>query len=430
MRLVVTILEQTFQRALEVIGALPPHHDAIELRAENLGVIDARRLRDSTGKPIILTYRGGTPPEGALAAAIGAGIDLVDVEYRPGAELLVAPDRTVLSHHDFEGAANPEEILRAMRAYGCAETKLAMSPATLDENLALLRLIEPGVTVIGMGERGQYARVLAPFLGSELAFVSTGGPAAPGQMSLERALAIYGQVGRPRPSHVFAIAGNPSGHSESPVIHNRLFRERGADAAYTIASFPDFGPIGMAVLNGELRGISITAPFKEEALHFAEARGARVSEKARRAGAINTLVRGREGLAADNTDVDGSITLVRRAMEKGPLREAAVIGAGGTARAALAALFALRISFRVFNRSQRAFPVPVEPLERLLEVTPDLIINTLPPGVDVHLPVTRVYLEAAYPERRNVRARQVFSGIDLLEAQAARQSEIFFEAMT
>src|SRR5205807_7910208 len=62
----------------------------------------------------------------------------------------------LLSHHDYEGMAG--DHLPRMRKFGCAHTKLAVTPRTLDDNLKLLRAIAPGVSVIGMGERGQIGR--------------------------------------------------------------------------------------------------------------------------------------------------------------------------------------------------------------------------------------------------------------------------------
>ena len=83
-----------------------------------------------------------------------------------------------------------ESIMEEMRALHCAHTKLAATPRNFADNERLLRLL-PG-TVIGMGERGLYARILAPFLGSEFTFVAAGAIAAPGMLTHERALEIYG----------------------------------------------------------------------------------------------------------------------------------------------------------------------------------------------------------------------------------------------
>lgn len=417
MKLVVTIYEETFDAALGAIRSLTADHDMVELRAERFGAIDLQALRNATAKPVILTYRGAAAPE--PEAAIAAGIDFIDVEWHDDLRVSLPRERVVLSHHDYESMPDIESLLGKMRAFGCAHTKLAVTPRTLDDNLRLLRSVEPGTTVIGMGEHGLYSRILAPFRGSELTFVAASQSAAPGQLTLDRALQIYGSDRESlHATEVFAIAGNPAGHSLSPAIHNPLFREKEADAAYTIASFDSFDEIVRAFENGEIRGLSITAPFKEEAFAWAERAGAHVRHNARDAGSVNTLVTMRDGcVVADNTDVDGFAALI------GDAKNVAIAGAGGTARAALVALNRAGAKVRVFNRSQRAFPQSIEPLGSLGTFDGDLVINTLPHGAEVELPRGIRVIEAKYSGTSG-------SGFDLLRAQAVRQNELFVEAIS
>src|SRR5256714_609940 len=215
MKLVVTIFEGSAEAAIEAIRGLRLDHDMVELRVDPFGAIDFNAVRAATAKPIIVTNRGGAPVD--FEAAYGAGIEWVDVElgHDPGPRR----DRVVLSHHDFEGMPDLDALARQMRALGCAHTKIAVTPRSFADNARVLATIAPGMTLIGMGARGLYSRILAPFFGSELTFA---GSAAPGQFGLERALEIYGDA-PPKPAHIFAIVGNPASHSGSPAIHNRRF---------------------------------------------------------------------------------------------------------------------------------------------------------------------------------------------------------------
>jgi 3-dehydroquinate dehydratase type I len=404
---VVTIYEESCARAVDAMGALQREHDMVEVRAERFPSIDLHALRAATAKPIILTYRGQHMARSIVARAMEAGIDFVDVEWREGIEI-VAPERTVLSHHDYEGMRDVERIMKAMRGRHCAFTKLAATPQTFADNERLLALL-PG-TVIGMGEHGLYARILAPFKGAELTFVAATNMAAPGQLTLERALDIYGR-GPLRADRVFAVAGNPAGHSLSPSIHNRLFREKHVPAAYTIASIDRFAEITEAFLRGEPCGLSVTAPFKEEAFDFAVAHGAELGDNARRARAVNTLVNIRGRIIADNTDVDGFAALLPHATK------AAVLGAGGTARAALVALENAGIPATVYNRTVSKGDLPLDALQSF---DGDLIVNTLPPGANVAIPPCAHVIEAAYGAGQR-------GGLALLEAQAVRQHELFMK---
>ena len=435
MRLVVTIYEASCEAAIDAIRALALPHDGIEVRAERFSSIDLAAIRAATPKPIILTYRGSRVPD--IDAALGAGIDFVDVEWHPGVEVEV-PERTVISHHDYEGMRDIEAIWAAMGALGCAHTKLAATPLNFRENERLLALLEgerparvrrtsrpapvdragrpvdaggtPALlTVIGMGERGLYSRILAPFKGSELVFVAGTNVAAPAQLTLERASRIYWPV---RAEKVFAVAGNPAGHSLSPVIHNGLFRQKGVPAAYTIASIESFDEITAAFLRGEPCGLSVTAPFKEDAYRFAKTH----APNAARARAVNTLVNLGGEILADNTDVDGFAALIEGT-------RAAVIGAGATSRAALVALEDKGIPATVYNRTASKGDAP---LGELRDFRGDLVINTLPSGVEVDIPSCRLYIEAAYGGgERRVDCERRITGLDLLHAQAQRQHQLF-----
>jgi 3-dehydroquinate dehydratase type I len=419
MRLFVTILEETAEAALHAIRELRADCDGIEVRAEKFASLDVHALRAATAKPIILTYRGGRVPD--ARAALDAGIDFVDVEWdveRHGDVELVAPERTVLSHHDYEGMRDVEAILAKMRARNCAHTKLAATPQNFADNERLLALNAPGVSVIGMSERGLYARILAPFRGAELTFVAATNIAAPGQLTLDRALAIYGD--RRDTLHadkVFAVAGNPAGHSLSPSIHNALFRANGVSAAYTIASVASFAELTDAFLRGEPCGLSVTAPFKDDAFAFATSVGAELGVNAQRARAVNTLVNLGDRVLADNTDVDGFAALLPRATH------AAILGAGGTARAARVALEDAGIASTSYNRTASRADAP---LGALASSRADLIINTLPADAHVDIPACRTYIEAAYSAApRAVDAETRIDGLALLQAQARRQHELF-----
>jgi len=419
MKLVVTVYEETCAAAVEAIRGIALPHDMIEVRAEKFPSIDCAALRESTDKPMILTVRGGMTPVDAL----DAGIDLIDVEW-PNAPAV--PERTVYSHHDYEGMRDVEEILAAMWKAGCAHTKLAATPHSFGENDRLLALLGRGegrpTSVIGMGERGLYTRILAPFLGSELTFVAGGAIAAPAQLTLERAHEIYGVE---RAEKVFAVAGNPAGRSLSPVIHNRLFREKKVPAAYTIASFASFDEIRDAFLRGNPCGLSVTTPFKEDAFRVP----ADMGENARRARAVNTLVNVHGTILSDNTDVDGFAALIASRAPSGaagfspPERprydRAAVLGRGPTARAALVALEDAKIAATVFTRDN---------MHELSSFDGDLVVDALPPDADVDIPRCRTYIEAAYSGRpKPVDAERRIGGLELLHAQAVRQHQLFMK---
>ena len=450
MKLFVTILEDSPEVAIEAVRRIDADHDGVEIRAEKFASNDFAALRAATTKPIIFTRRGLPFDEAIFRDALKAGIDFVDVEYAPG--LRVAdPSRVVLSHHDFDGMPDVESLARDMRALGCAHTKIAVTPHDFADNERLLRLL-PGLTVIGMGERGLYSRILAPFKGSELQFVSRTEErsAAPGQMSVHRALEIYGpDRGALRAERVFAVAGNPAGHSLSPSIHNELFRQKRVSAAYTIASVSAFDEVIEPFLSGEPCGLSVTVPFKVDAFHFAQKQGATIGANAKDCEAVNTLVNIRgprpeaRGLAADNTDVDGFATILSEVCGK-DRKSIAIVGAGGTARAALVAASRAKMHVTVFNRTESKgsdlasrFGASGEPLDALPRYDGEIIINTTTADADLEMPARSgmTYIESSYGnpaaalrlDRLRDNGVRVFDGLELLRAQAVRQHELFMK---
>jgi len=453
MKLFVPILEDTCDGAIEAIQRIDADHDGVEIRGENFSSVDFGALRGATKKPVIFTRGGFAFDASVLGEAVAAGIDVVDVEY---AAVIDVPDRdrVVLSHHDFEGMPDVESLARDMRAYGCAHVKITVTPGNFADNERLLRIL-PAATVIGMGERGLYSRILAPFQGSELVFVSRAEEraAAPGQLSVHRALEIYGgNRDALRAERVFAVAGNPAGHSLSPSIHNELFRQKKVPAAYSIASIASFDEITGPFLNGEPCGLSVTVPFKVDAFRFAQQQNATIAVNAKDCEAVNTLVNIRGprpeagGLVlADNTDVDGFTSILSDVCGR-DRKSVAIVGAGGTSRAALVAVSRAKMDVTVFNRTESKggelasrFGARSESLDELKRFDGEIVINTTTSDAELEIPSRpgMTYIESSYGNpaaaRRLDRLRdngvRVFDGLELLRAQAVRQHELFMKAI-
>jgi shikimate dehydrogenase len=131
-----------------------------------------------------------------------------------------------------------------------------------------------------------------------------------------------------------AVLGRPIGHSLSPVLHRAAYRALGLERWSYDAI--DCGADELAALVGgagpEWAGFSVTMPGKRAAFEVADRR----TDGAELVGAANTLLPGPDGWTAANTDVDGIIGAL------GPMdlsgRDAVLIGAGGTAQAALVAV--------------------------------------------------------------------------------------------
>jgi len=132
----------------------------------------------------------------------------------------------------------------------------------------------------------------------------------------------------------YAVIGNPIAHSKSPRIHSRFAASVGHQLTYEalLAPLDGFAATVAEFVRGGGRGANVTLPFKLEA----HALATELSERARAAGAVNTLCFEGERIFGDNTDGIGMVTdIVRNAGVALQGRRILLLGAGGAARGAL-----------------------------------------------------------------------------------------------
>lgn len=129
----------------------------------------------------------------------------------------------------------------------------------------------------------------------------------------------------------YAVIGHPVAHSKSPFIHARFARQTGQDLSYgkLLAPLDGFTAAVAEFVEAGGRGLNVTVPFKQEACRFAT----RLSERARLAGAVNTLVFDDSGAYGDNTDGIGLVRDIRGNLHRKMTgQRILLLGAGGAAR--------------------------------------------------------------------------------------------------
>lgn len=150
---------------------------------------------------------------------------------------------------------------------------------------------------------------------------------------------------------LYAVFGNPIAHSKSPAIHAAFARATGQDLRYEarLAPLDAFAVAVAEFVAAGGRGANVTVPFKEEAFRLCGS----LSERAARAGAVNTLIFCDGTIAGDNTDGAGLVRDVTYNLEY-PLagRRVLLLGAGGAARGVIAPLLAGQpAALTIANRS-------------------------------------------------------------------------------
>jgi shikimate dehydrogenase len=140
-----------------------------------------------------------------------------------------------------------------------------------------------------------------------------------------------------------AVLGRPVAHSLSPVLHNAAYQALGLTGWTFDRIECDAETLPGLVTNSEPEwvGFAVTMPGKRAALAMADV----VTDRAAAVGAANTLSRIDNGWRADCTDVPGVVGALRAAGGYRPKPDATglVLGAGGTASAALAGLVDLDV---------------------------------------------------------------------------------------
>ncbi|CAH7687096.1 EPSP synthase-domain-containing protein [Phakopsora pachyrhizi] len=391
------------ESSLERFEEITTGCDAVELRVDLLSPIQRSdtdssfipiefvsrqisALRMMTTLPIIYTVRtisqGGKFPNDRqsellelVELGIRTGCEYVDVELGHPSEVYKAINRKkgyskiLASFHDFSGQLKWDSVeivqkYHALKAYGDMVKIVSRAIDGLEDNFALINfrnkistspLDQQSLVTINMGRRGQMSRILSPVFSPTTHPLLPGPPAAPGQLSfnqIQTALELLGQIGEKS----FWLFGNPIGHSRSPLIHQTGFDALGLKS-YKYRAFQtdtvSESSIQDKIHATDFGGASVTIPFKVEIIKYLD----RLTPDAQAVGAVNTIVPvmkrdGKVELLGANTDwsaiqfVIASNLPVQKALgiiTPGKQVRAAgvVIGAGGTARAAIYALHSL-----------------------------------------------------------------------------------------
>jgi len=238
------------------------------------------------------------------------------------------------------------------------------------------------------------------------------------------------------------VLGWPVAHSRSPAIHAAAFAALGLDGwRYQRLPVPPdlFDETVRALPGAGFAGANVTVPHKEAALALADT----ATRAARDIGAANTLSFDATGaIAAENTDAPGLIAALPVAAAG---CTALVLGAGGSARAAVYALLdAGARDVSVLNRTPERARALVDALGGRLAARPepaDLLVNCTSVGLDdadalpldaaaldhVGAVVDLVYREGGTALVRAARERRLptVDGLEVLVQQGARSFEIW-----
>jgi len=379
----------------------------VELRLDLYPDVDVDAFVRQCGKPVVVTVRravdGGqwdrSEEERGRLLHHASAAAFIDLEVDADPALAPAGPRRVVSFHAVDGMPSDlDAVFERCLVRSGDVVKIAARPATAVDAFRLLDLPTAG---LGIGEYGAFTRVLAPWT-----YCATE-PVAPGMPTPHDLFEVF-RIRRlgPTPA-LYGVVGDPIAHSQSPHLFNSLFQESGVDAVYLRFRVSDLAAFWPVFLAHGGRGLSVTAPLKVQAAELAASPADEVSA----CGAANTLTA--DGRAF-NTDYRAFLDLVPRGSG-----DALVLGAGGAARSAVAALKELGYRVRVWNRTpEHAAALGVEVASA--PGPAPVVVNTTP----LDPPQAPFVLDLRYGPGVQAPAGAV-DGLTFLRAQARHQYRIF-----
>lgn len=250
----------------------------------------------------------------------------------------------------------------------------------------------------------------------------------------------------------YCVFGNPIEQSRSPFIHHSFAKTTGQILQYDtcLVQLDGFTDAVYDFIAKEGKGANVTVPFKEQALALADV----LSERARLAGAVNTLIFKEGKIHGDNTDGEGLVQDLLRNTVQLKNSRILLLGAGGAAKGVILPLLAQNPkSITIANRTINKAEMVIEQFsneklvacgfEQTAEQEFDVIINATSASLSGKLPAISasiinsntvcydmVYSKSLTPFLAWAQlqgAKQVIDGLGMLVGQAAESFNIWRE---
>ena len=264
----------------------------------------------------------------------------------------------ILSWHDIEG--RPSDLLQRAAAMQDVPNvdivKMVWRARSLRDNLeafSLLQSRQQPMIAMCMGEYGLMSRALAPKFGGFAVYCAFEEHelTAPNQPTVRDLQDTYRFSEVNSDTKVYGVIGNNVEHSLGPVFHNNAFQLQKINAIYLPLhinkEWEQLKATTLELTNTEslnFCGASVTIPHKTNMMRLAEDQ----DDLCKAVGATNTIANDCGTLSATNTDVQAIKELVKDA------KNALVLGSGGVARSALAALQVLQIPTSIAARNEES----------------------------------------------------------------------------
>jgi 3-dehydroquinate dehydratase/shikimate dehydrogenase len=373
----------------------------------------------------------------------------------------------ICSFHDFSDTVpDISAIYRRISKTPADVVKIAVKTADILDTIKIWNVLLQArsdrrpIIPIAMGEVGKWTRILSLAHGAYLTYASldADGGTAPGQITAHDMMEVFRVKELGEKTEVYGIIAGDTSYSMSPYIHNAAFKSARLNSVFVPLQVSDLDGfvtrmVRQATREIELnfRGFSVTNPHKQTIMHHLDD----VDDAAAKIGAVNTVKIEDGKLRGYNTDAAG---FLKPLLEKFPHLKnarAAVIGAGGAARACIYSLKNAGAEVTVFARDLNKardlandFEINIEKLEIASKPAADfsdfdIVVNATPTGTrgdtinetvataeqlnGVKLVYDLIYnpTETRLIHEARRAGAETLGGFDMLLAQAERQFQIW-----
>lgn len=364
--------------------------------------------------------------------------------------------RLIVSYHNYKETPSTQKIEKIILVINKHNPQICKISTFCNKNSDALRLIdllsslkESGVKciILGMGSKGNITRIAGVILGNEINFAPLflKDKSASGQLTKSQLENVLKNI------RLCYFVADPVEHSMSPQMHNAGYRALGIENDFIFlrrrVKSKDLSKFINRIKKEEnFRGASISIPHKVEIMKYLD----EIDTVAKKIGAVNTIVKNNKKIKGYNTDYLGILNPLK---QKTILKDknAAVIGAGGAARAAVYALISQGSIVTVFNRDVKKakelahnFDCQFDSLDNISRVSDfDIVIHATKVGIYPKdkpiIPATlikdnQIILDVVYShamgktklikEALKCKATPI-SGIEMLLYQGITQFELF-----
>jgi 3-dehydroquinate dehydratase / shikimate dehydrogenase len=389
--------------------------DGVELRLDLFPHWDIPSLRSLMAKisiPIMITLRNGS--EQQIHECLQLKPDFFDIDIQEPFPIENYPDtKWIVSYHNFAETPNDlESIYRKLQKRKAFAYKIACFANSTNDALRMLLFSKkhPDLSVICMGEKGEWARILGPVVGNVIDYACVQEKTAPGQLTVSEMLNIYRYRTLNRETHLYGLIGDPVKMSMGHIYHNGRFQTNAVYVKMIVKSeeLEEFFPLAEEI--GFL-GLSVTMPLKTAVIPFVKTE----------CDSVNTIrMQGRVGISTDGIgaldaigDVNGKVVLV--------------LGAGGAAQSIADVAKKRGAMVWIHNRTPKNLNYRMGVPDHY-----DIVINCTPQGDESFLRPGVIAMDIVYvPRETNFikRAKQlgcpVVYGEEMFFNQAAAQREFW-----